>query len=41
MFVRTLNGHNDSRQKGAKEPDLQRLDAAGLAEFDARFAIRR
>ena len=28
-------------QKGAKEPDLQRLDAAGLAEFDARFAIRR
>ncbi|MFV1599204.1 MULTISPECIES: putative rhamnosyl transferase [unclassified Phaeobacter] len=40
MFVRTLNAYNDSRQKGAREPELSRLTPAQEGEFEARFAIR-
>ncbi|MFS4581200.1 putative rhamnosyl transferase [Phaeobacter sp. C3_T13_0] len=40
MFVRTLNGYNDSRQKNAQEPELIRLTSEQEAEFEARFAIR-
>lgn len=40
MFVRGHDGFNDSRQKAhVKETALPRLDAAGEAEFRARFAI--
>ncbi|AUQ71894.1 putative rhamnosyl transferase [Phaeobacter inhibens] len=41
MFVRTLNASNDSRQKGAKEPELTRLTPEQEGAFEARFAITR
>ncbi len=40
MFVRGHHGSNDSRQKSVKPVPVTPLTAEGMAEFEARFALR-